>query len=165
MDVWLLGAGALVLIVISLWIVWPAQSTDFVGSNPNGEEVSKPAMMTPSGEFDDVYTSATADLSAGGVATAGSVAAAMQSMEAAADSEVAPAAEPWSSPTLAREGVSTAYATPATHQPRMPMVPLPVAAIVAIVCGFLGACLYGWWQERNQPINRFRREIRSRVRL
>ena len=76
MELWLLGAGAIVLIGITLWIVWPARTADdAVGTTVRGEEVSTLPMtdnarrgMPPQGDqFEDRYTSATADLSAGGV--------------------------------------------------------------------------------------------------
>ena len=79
MELWLLGAGAIVLIGITLWIVWPARAADAaVGTTVRGEEVSTLPMAenvrrgtTPQGDqFEDQYTSATADLSAGGVAAA-----------------------------------------------------------------------------------------------
>jgi hypothetical protein len=62
----LLVVGAIVLIALTVWIVWPART--------NSESVEAPAAMTsaplpPQGDqFEDQYTSATADLSAGGVA-------------------------------------------------------------------------------------------------
>src|SRR5437870_13027178 len=78
MELWLLGVGAIVLIAITLWIVWPARTPDAVGPTVSNEEVSRTRMtenvgspMAPQGDrFEDQYTSATADLSAGGVATA-----------------------------------------------------------------------------------------------
>src|SRR5947207_3034521 len=91
MELWLLGAGAIVLIGITLWIVWPARTADTtVGTSVQGEEVSLQPMtdntrpsMTPQGDqFEDQYTSATADLSPGGVA------AAVESMQT-------PSSEPW----------------------------------------------------------------------
>src|SRR5579859_3281892 len=61
MDLLLLGAMAVVLIALTLWLVWrPSPETARPEANSN---------MTPMGdEFEDQYTSATADLSAGGVA-------------------------------------------------------------------------------------------------
>src|SRR5260221_9371494 len=60
MELWLLGAGAIVLVAITLWIVWPARTADAVGATvPIEEERSM-----------NEYTSATADPSAGGLATA-----------------------------------------------------------------------------------------------
>ena len=73
MDSWLLAAGAIVLIAITLWIVWPARSTD-ASKDDREVEAPAPAMtesLPPQGDrFEDQYTSATADLSAAGVATA-----------------------------------------------------------------------------------------------
>ena len=78
MDLLLLTAGAVVLIGITLWIVWPARTADPVGVSIGAEEVSDQPMNeslnpvpAPQGDrFADQYTSATADLSAGGVAEA-----------------------------------------------------------------------------------------------
>ena len=68
MELWLLGGGAVVLIALTLWIVWPAEYVETTGDDFRNEE---DLLMTPQGdEFEDQYTSATADLSAGGVATA-----------------------------------------------------------------------------------------------
>src|SRR5438270_445912 len=50
MDFWILGVGALVLIGLAVWIVWPTAAAP----------VADPAKA---GEFEDEYTSATADLS------------------------------------------------------------------------------------------------------
>src|SRR5436309_3545243 len=78
MELWLLAAGGIVLVAIAVWIVWPAHVAESVGDSVRGEEVSPTAMTdtppfptTPLGDrFEDQYTSATADLSAGGVAAA-----------------------------------------------------------------------------------------------
>jgi hypothetical protein len=73
LDSWLLAAGAIVLIAITLWIVWPARNTN-VSKRDRDVEAQTPAMtesLPPQGDrFEDQYTSATADLSAAGVATA-----------------------------------------------------------------------------------------------
>src|SRR5438094_226524 len=64
MDVWVLGVAAIVLIALTLWIVSQAPSTDAAVATPARD-------LPPVGdEFEDQYTSATADLSAGGVAEA-----------------------------------------------------------------------------------------------
>src|SRR5437588_3466863 len=98
MDVLVLGAMAMLLIGITVWlVVWPSRTTDSLVDGTAREKET--TAMTPQGdEFEDQYTSATADLSAGGVATSftGSPAPA---------SEYQQAGEPWSSPTTAREGV------------------------------------------------------------
>src|SRR5712692_9630512 len=60
MELWLLGAGAIILIAITLWIVWPARTADAGGTTVPIEE--ERGMSE--------YTSATGDRSAGGVATA-----------------------------------------------------------------------------------------------
>jgi hypothetical protein len=120
MELWLLGGGAVVLIALTLWIVWPAEYVETTGDDFRNEE---DLLMTPQGdEFEDQYTSATADLSAGGVATAID---AMQEEEAGAarpsepptNAEPTPygaAGESWSSPTIAREGATDVAVTPAS---------------------------------------------------
>src|SRR5579864_5509648 len=61
MDVLLLGAAAIVLIVLTVLIVWRAPSETV--------RLEDTTTMMPQGDnFEDQYTSATADLSAGGVA-------------------------------------------------------------------------------------------------
>src|SRR5207245_3811071 len=67
MELWLLGAGVIVLIAITLLLVWRAPSAEMVGASVRNEEDTR--MMPQGDEFEDQYTSATADLSAGGVAT------------------------------------------------------------------------------------------------
>src|SRR3989440_4930189 len=67
MELWLLGAGVIVLIAITLLLVWRAPSAEMVGASVRNEEDTR--MMPQGDRFEDQYTSATADLSAGGVAT------------------------------------------------------------------------------------------------
>jgi hypothetical protein len=176
MELWLLGAGAVVLVAITLWIVWPAQSVETVGApDPDEEDM----LMTPQDEqFEDRYTSATADLSAGGVA------AALESMQEdnAAAAEATPTAtptaygaagEPWSSPTLAREGATDAgvitsspasLPEPQASRPLAQPRTIGIGAAVALAIGsaLLGAWLYARWQRRrNAPVNRARRRLRQ----
>src|ERR1051326_504017 len=78
MERWLLGAGAIVLIAITLWIVWPARTVDTADASVRDEEVSNntmtasngPAMPPQGARFEDQSTSARGDLPAGGIATA-----------------------------------------------------------------------------------------------
>ena len=165
MELWLLGAGAIILIGITLWIVWPARTADTaVGTTVQGEEVSKQLMsdnvrrgMTPQGnQFEDQYTSATADLSPGGVA------AAVESMQAQ------PSA-PWPAANIDTERIGQAARsenylrdTHPAHEHRSLAQPrtMGVGAGVLLSLGGAigGAWLYGRWQrERNKPINRLRR--------
>lgn len=109
MEIWILGLGALVLIAITVWIVWPARTTDSTGSSARAQEVPTPAMsdtlssaIPPQGDrFEDQYTSATADLSAGGIATttAGASASPGAAMPAAATGTGDQASTPHSVPT------------------------------------------------------------------
>jgi hypothetical protein len=161
MELLLLGAGAIVLIGITLWIVWPARTTDPVGTSVQGEEVSENPMtetvtsgLAPQGDrFEDQYTSATADLSAGGVA------AAVEAMQA--------------NPDAAPQSVRESYRTPSFPTPEAgPLAPrrtmgLGAGALLALGGGVGGAWLYARWQrERNKPINRLRRgahDVASRI--
>ena len=146
MDILLLGVAALVLVALTLWIVWrPASST----VQPQQEA----APMLPQGDaFEDQYTSATADLSAGGVA-----------VTAATTSEPAPAPQ----------SASADYPIPL--QPPRPVAALPepskavdrraldlgAAALLTIGGALGGAFLYSRWQkQRNTPLNRLRRRLR-----
>ena len=166
MDVLILGAMVVVLIAITVWVVvWPSRATDSVDGAVRGEEVlsKNTPVMTPQGDqFQDQYTSATADLSAGGVATS------LSGVEPAAAPELSPyqaAAEPWSEPSLAREGAQY----PVGVQPRLP-APAPrgikagktigvgAAALLTLGGAAAGAWLYSRWQhERRKPLNRLKR--------
>lgn len=156
MDVLLLGAAAIVLIALTVWIVWRPSSADAApGGAVRGEEGS--SMLPPQGDtFEDQYTSATADLSPGGVA--------------AAEAELTDyqrAAEPWSDPALAREGAQAAMPSPAPQ----PALPAPsrtprtvtVGAVVLIAAGgaAAGVWLYSRRQkQRNRSLERLRRRFR-----
>jgi hypothetical protein len=185
MELWLLGGGAVVLIALTLWIVWPAESVEATGDYLRDEE---DLLMTPQGdEFEDQYTSATADLSAGGVATAMDAmqeeAEAATPAEPATNAEPTPygaAGEPWSSPTVAREGATDVAVTPTSPgawsesqgawsepqparrlaQPRT--IGIGAAVVLGIASAVFGAWLYARWQRRrNAPINRVRRGLRE----
>jgi hypothetical protein len=166
MELWLLGAGAIVLIAITLWIVWPARTADAADTSVQAEEVTRTPMsenvgsvMPPQGDrFEDQYTSATADLSAGGVATA------RESMAGQAASEPPPMA---SSPTSHRwaPAGATDYSTPLsmpTDNRSSRTMGFGAGAILSIGGAIGGAWLYARWQrERNKPINRLRRGARD----
>jgi len=174
MELWLLGGGAVVLIAITLWIVWPAATVESTNDSLRDEE---DMLMTPQGdEFEDQYTSATADLSAGGVATAID---AMQEEAEAGPAEPTQDGEPWSSPTIAREGATDVALTPAPAgiwpdaPPAWPepeasrrlarprTIGLGAAIVLAIGGAIVGAWLYARWQRRrNTPVNRARRGLR-----
>jgi hypothetical protein len=137
MELWLLGAGAIVLIAITLWIVWPSQTTDAVDTTVQGEEVSRTQMAE---NIKDQYPNATADQSASGVATA-----------------LDPSEYSYPPPTSTE--------TRSVAQPRT--MGLGAAALLSIGGAVGGAWLYARWQrERNKPINRLRRgarDVASRV--
>jgi len=156
MELWLLGAGAIVLIGIALWIVWPARTADLVGTSVQGEEVSGKAMTdtvtpvpAPQGDrFADQYTSATADLSAGGVAVA------REAQQAAPDA----------TPTY---NIPVPVGSRSEQSPMGVLTPkrsigMGAGALLVVSGGVGGAWLYARWQrERNKPINRLRRGARD----
>lgn len=158
MELWLLGAGALLLIAITVWIVWPAQPEETIAMNP---ETTNPSNLPPQGDaFEDQYTSATADLSAGGVATS-----LQQETEPPAS-----AGEPWSATTQSREGTGDRFQTPVATShtypgtpalAQRPMITIGSGALMAAGGAVAGVWLYTRWQERNKPVNRFRRRARD----
>ena len=170
MELLLLGAGAIVLIGITLWIVWPARTADPVGNSVRGEEVSEKLMtdtvrsgLAPQGDrFEDQYTSATADLSAGGVA------AAVEAMQANPDAAPRSVGEPYSTPVRPTVTGST-FPVPESGGSLAPSrnMGLGAGALLALGGGVGGAWLYARWQrERNKPINRLRRgahDVASRI--
>jgi hypothetical protein len=162
MELWLLGAGALVLVGITLWIVWPARSADSVGSK---EVVEKPMTETvtsglaPQGDrFEDQYTSATADLSAGGVA------AAVQGLQETPTTPPPFPAGTYGAAPFNPTATAAPYPQPETSSSLIPRrsVGLGAGAVLALGGGVGGAWLYARWQrERNKPINRLRRSARD----
>ncbi len=139
MELWLLGAGAVVLIAITLWIVWPSSTADTVGATTVPIEEERP--MTQ-------HTSPTADMSAGGVATA-------------ADpirGERDEASHHW-----APSGAGMDYSGQPQSRSMMPRtMGMGAGALLSIGGAIGGAWLYARWQrERNKPINRLRRGARD----
>src|SRR5215471_12432201 len=79
MELWMLVAGAVVLVAITLWIVWPSRPSGAPTSSqepgtpeevPQMSQSPQPDLPPQGDRFEDQYTSATADLSAAGVASA-----------------------------------------------------------------------------------------------
>ncbi len=142
MELLLLGAGAIVLVAITLWIVWPSSTADSVGTTTVPIEEDRPVTE---------YTSATADMSAGGVATAEPTQGQRES------------SHHW-----APSGAGMDYSSPLSTQtePRS-MTPartmgMGAGALLSIGGAIGGAWLYARWQrERNKPINRLRRGARD----
>src|SRR5205807_4204189 len=107
MDVWVLGVAAIVLIGLTLWIVSQAPSTDATVTTPEARD------LPPVGDaFEDQYTSATADLSAGGVAEAMITRPPPITESLPAPTPFQSASEPWSSPSTARGGAPVAGPAP-----------------------------------------------------
>jgi hypothetical protein len=156
MELWLLAAGAVVLIAITIWIVWPATTRSEEGTQPMEPNMNKD--IPPQGErFEDQYTAATADLSAGGVAGA---VGALQADEGAAGTS---SRQPWSN---ASEGsqpqlpAASASRTQALTQPKT--LGMGAGALLTAGGAVGGAWLYSRWLERrNKPINRLRRGARG----
>jgi hypothetical protein len=160
MELWLLGAGAIVLVGITLWIVWPARTTDPIDLSLQGKEVSIQPMtqtassgpVSQSDRFADQYTTAMTDLSAGGGAAA-----------------IGEADKPprLMTPVSRVPEVSPIQATVSAPDARRSALPrrrvgLGASAVLAVGGGVGGAWLYARWQrERNRPINRLRRGARD----
>ena len=184
MELWLLGAGAVVLIAITMWIVWPARTADTVGTPVRGEEVSKTPMtesdrpgLIPQGDrFEHQYTSATADLSAGGVATTfaeNQEDRAAQPHSVPTQDAVPPTqGQRWPEASITGEPIGQAsraenfpYQTPADHghgMLRPKTLGIGAGTLLTLGGAVGGAWLYARWQrERNKPINRLRRGARD----
>ena len=194
MEVWILGLGAVVLIAITVWIVWPARTADTVGSSVRLEEVPGPAMtdnasmgIPPQGaRFEDQYTSAMADLSAGGVAAAtlgGAPTPLTSTPTLPRDSagHSIPTQEPVQQTRGQRWPEADASSAHIGQASRAENFPYEVAAqradggpfgrkVFGLGAGSLltvggaigGAFLYARWQrERNKPLNRLRRGARG----
>ena len=166
MELWLLGAGALVLVGITLWIVWPARGADPVGTSLGSKEVVEKPMtetvtsgLAPQGDrFEDQYTSATADLSAGGVA------AAVQGLQETPTTPPPFPAGTYGAAPFNPTATAAPYPQPETSSSLIPRrsVGLGAGAVLALGGGVGGAWLYARWQrERNKPINRLRRSARD----
>jgi hypothetical protein len=160
MELWLLGAGALVLVGITLWIVWPARTADPVGISVGSKEVVEPMTETvasglaPQGDrFEDQYTSATADLSAG------------EGMPHQTPTTAPPfPAGTYGAAPFKPTATATPDRVPETGSPLPPRrtMGLGAGALLALSGGVGGAWLYARWQrERNKPINRLRRGARD----
>jgi hypothetical protein len=160
MELWLLGAGAVLLIAITIWIVWPATSRAEEG--PMHENATR--NIPPQGDrFEDQYTAATADLSVGGVASA--VGAMQDEPSSQPVSYIPEPPRPVVPPTAAPAPTPTP--TP-THTQRS--LDLSEPRTIGVGAGLLltaggalgGAWLYSrWLAERNKPINRLRRGARD----
>jgi hypothetical protein len=163
MDVLLLGAAAIVLLILTIWIVWRPGTSD-AASDPQ-----EATPMMPQGEqFEDQYTSATADLSAAGVAV-GAAAASSQGPSSAPAADMPVTTPPWPADTIRTEGSATGFEpirrTAADDVPPQAVMPLRLglgaAALLALGGAIAGAWLYARIQrERNKPLNRLRRRFR-----
>jgi hypothetical protein len=146
MEFWILGAGAVVLIGLAVWIVWPTASAPV-------------AELSKAGEFEDEYTSATADLSAAGIATTLSSetgATLPPAEEAAAATIFQGPGEPLPSPTVAREIVH--IAPPARTTSRVTSIAAAVGLTLGGAVG--GAWLYSrWQQQRAKRVSRLSRRF------
>lgn len=163
MELWLLGAGAIVLVAITLWIVWPAHTVhDVVGTTAQSEEVSRTmtensgsALAAQDDRYGNQYTSAATDRSAG------SVASAIESMPDAPAANLSPevSSHRWPPPSSGQEPIIRTE-TRSLAEPRT--IGLGAAALLSIGGAASGAWLYARWRrQRNKPINRLRRGARD----
>ena len=155
MDVWVLGVAAIVLIALTLWIVSQAPATDATVATPEARD------LLPVGDaFEDQYTSATADLSAGGVAEALVTRPPPITESLPAPTPFQSASEPWSSPSTAREGAPVAGPGPAPKARGPRVIGIGAALLLTLGGAVGGAWLYSRWQrERNTPVSRVRRRL------
>jgi hypothetical protein len=157
----LLVLGALVLIAITVVIVWPARPTLQLVEAPTS--AMSDASLPPQGDrFEDQYTSATADLSAGGVAAAlrNEPPAAQEWVPAPATprSESWPAADTRSEPIeLPARAESFRYpvAKPSTTMRPSPVViGIATGVVLSIASAIVGAWVFSRWQRRKKLIER-----------
>jgi hypothetical protein len=153
MDILLLGAAAVVLIAITVWIVWPSPTQ--AGARGTGLASQQTGMMPLGDEFEDQYTSATADLSGGGVATA------MTTEPPATEAAVAPPPTPIPAPSERRWSPPAAAEPVSVVEPSgSRMVSARVAAALTLGGALAGAGLYALWdRRRNRPANRLKRSV------
>lgn len=161
----ILGAAAIVLIAITLWIVWPTSNTPPSGGTVRATDGQD--MMPLGDEFEDQYTSATGDLSAGGVATA--LASETATDQPVSEAPVVTAARRAPEPAaVSRQNVSESDRTPPlvdreerAHQERVSRsVSVAAAALVTLAGAICGGLAYSRWQrQRRRPLNRFKRAL------
>jgi hypothetical protein len=185
MELWLLGAGAIILIGIALWIVWPARASDAVPPSDPKPEVSpmtdsgrQPANPPDGDRFEDQYTSATADLSAAGVAASLSAAESGTEPEQphrapTQDPVVSTRGQSWPEADVAGERIGRVehadtfpygLQSPASgsNMPGPRKIGVGAGVLLSLGSAVVGAWLYGrWHRERNKPINRLRRGARD----
>jgi hypothetical protein len=154
MDVLLLGTAAVVLIAITLWIIWQPSPT------ADGPQA---ATLPPQGnQFEDQYTSATADLSAAGVALSTAAPRGEDEIPVVADppeSVPVPESAPVQSPVITE--VAPPQSPPPTRVAPPGMIGIGAAALLTLGGAVGGAWLYSrWLRERNKPINQLRRRFR-----
>jgi hypothetical protein len=166
MDVLLLGTAAVVLIAITLWIIWQPSPT---------AEGPRAATLPPQGnQFEDQYTSATADLSAAGVAlssattyeaeppTIAEPVGRLEPVQQALESTIVevPTTTEQGHPGLLTASLETELSTSTRAGPAR-TVGLGAAALLTLGGAVGGAWLYSrWMRERNRPINQLRRRFR-----
>jgi len=137
-------------------------------------------MMPQGDQFEDQYTSATADLSAGGVALSTASSEPTEPGASAGGPQLAPrpagvgasqpsTTPPWPADTIRTEGSATGFEpirrTPADDISRGPATPRKIgigaAGLLTLGGAISGAWLYARWQrERSKPLNRLRRRFR-----
>jgi hypothetical protein len=169
MELWLL-VGALVLIALTVWIVWSPQRPRDAEELPMND-LNRSTIPPQGDKFEDQYTSATADLSAGGVATAREIASnASSAVTPPVERASATASEAWSSATSSgRDATTQPWSAGGTMNidstdgqhgmlPGKRTMGVGATAFVAVAGGVAGAWFYQRWQRKqNSRINRLRR--------
>jgi len=164
MELWLL-VGALALIALTVWIVWspqrPRDAEELPVNDVNGSTIP------PQGDkFEDQYTSATADLSAAGVATAreigsdvsNAVTPQVERASTAASNTARNASEAWSSTSQQWSANLDSTDGQRGMLPDRRTMGVGATALVAVAGGIGGAMLYQRWQRRRVTrIQRLRR--------
>jgi hypothetical protein len=161
MELWLL-VGALALVALTVWIVWTPQRARDAEESPMNDP-TRPNVTPQGSPFEDQFTSATADLSAGGVATASqgkqysaSAADAVTDTAAGMAERLRGTTQPWSAGGVANVDSMTGQRDLSLTEPRT--IGIGAGALIAVGSGIAGAWLYRRWQhEHNRPINRLRR--------
>jgi hypothetical protein len=135
-ELWLLGAGAVVLIAVTVWLVWLAPPSDAADSPDQPEEEqpvperSRPAVTAP--------------VEGGMVQTRPPVPSAV-------------ASELWSSPTLARERATVDASEPGSARSARSLR-LAAGLLLSLGSALAGAWLYARWRhKRETPVSRLRR--------
>ncbi len=171
MELWVLGLGAGVLVLLALWVVTrtPESPREALAVSPSGAapggtsdssagwraaevEAARGDLSVGGEAFEDRFTAATADLSAGAVAEA------VEEMREETESSAVGVEAP---------GFGESTWSPGAEPPGDQTPPYRVWGAMVFSLGFLGAVVAGAWiylrrrRECNRPVNRLRRRFRA----